>query len=45
MSITSQLKGPFDPKVISWRVGATSKDKSSGIALAYLNARDVMEAF
>lgn len=36
------LKRPFDPRQISWRVGATSKDKSKGIALAYLDARDVM---
>lgn len=37
------LKKPFDPRLISWRVGATSGDKKSGIALAYLDARDVME--
>jgi hypothetical protein len=43
MSITNQLKQPFDPSVISWRVGATNKDKSSGIALAYIDARDVMK--
>lgn len=41
--ILDQLKEPFDPKVIHWRVGATSKDKSTGIALAYLDARDVMK--
>ena len=43
LSITQRLKEPFDPKVISWRVGATAKDKSSGIALAYVDARDVMK--
>ena len=37
------LKEPFDPKIISWRVGATSGDKKSGIALAYIDARDVMK--
>lgn len=37
------LKAPFSPTLISWRVGATSRDKDKGIALAYLNARDVME--
>lgn len=37
------LKEPFDPRVISWRVGATSGDKKSGIALAYIDARDVMK--
>lgn len=45
MSITEQLKAPFDPRLIHWRVGATMKDKSKGIALAYLNARDVMKRF
>ena len=41
MSITDQLKQPFDPKVIHWRCGPTTKDKSKGIALAYVDARDV----
>lgn len=45
MSITEQLKEPFDPKIIHWRVGATTQDKSKGIALAYVNARDVMKRF
>lgn len=43
MSITEQLKKPFNPKVLHWRVGATTKDKDKGIALAYLNSRDVMK--
>jgi hypothetical protein len=41
------LKRPFDYKRISWRVGATKKDDKgtpvSGIALAYIDARDVMQ--
>lgn len=37
------LKNPFSPTLISWRCGATNGDKTKGIALAYLNARDVME--
>lgn len=41
--IIAALKEPFDPKVISWRVGATNQDKSKGIALAYIDARDVMK--
>lgn len=45
MSITEKLKKPFDPRVVHWRVGATTQDKSSGIALAYINARDVMKRF
>lgn len=42
------LRKPFDPKLISWRVGATNKKKNNGvatkgIALAYIDARDVMQ--
>lgn len=40
--ILNALKRPFDPRHVSWRVGATSKAKDRGIALAYLDARDVM---
>lgn len=39
----ADLKKPFSPMVISWRCGATNSEKTKGIALAYLNARDVME--
>ena len=39
----NKLKAPFPPELISWRVGATSKDKTKAIALAYIDARDVME--
>lgn len=39
----TKLSAPFAPDKVSWRVGATSKDKSKGLALAYLDARDVME--
>ena len=37
------LRAPFPPELISWRVGATNKDKTRGIALAYIDARDVMQ--
>ncbi len=37
------LKKPFPPEKISWRLGATNKDKTKGMALAYIDARDVME--
>ena len=43
--IFDRLKEPFDQKLIHWRVGATSGDKSKGIALAYINARDAMKRF
>jgi len=38
-----ELSAPFPASDISWRVGATNGDKSSGIALAYIDARDVMK--
>lgn len=41
--LLDKLKEPFDEKVIHWRVGATTKDKDKGIALAYIDARDVMK--
>jgi hypothetical protein len=37
------LAAPFDPAVISWRVGSLTKDKTKARALAYLDARDVMQ--
>lgn len=37
------LKAPFNPALVSWRIGPTNQDKTSGIALAYIDARDVME--
>lgn len=36
-----QLKEPFDPKFIKWRVGQLTKDKTKASALAYLDAREV----
>lgn len=51
MIITQKLKEPFDPSVVHWRVGATNAKRlggipaTKGIALAYVNARDVMKRF
>jgi len=45
IDISEMLKEPFDVKQIRWRVGATTKDNSKGIALAYIDARDVMNRF
>lgn len=47
-SITQRLKEPFPANKVHWRVGATNAKKNNGvptkgIALAYLNARDVMK--
>lgn len=41
-NIIERLKAPFPPSAISWRVGSTTKDKTKGMALAYIDARDVM---
>lgn len=43
--IARSLKRPFPAGQISWRVGATNRDKTKGIALAYIDARDVMRRF
>jgi hypothetical protein len=39
----TKLFAPFPPERVSWRVGATTGDKKSGLALAYIDARDVMQ--
>lgn len=41
-SIKHRLERPFEVSKISWRVGATTKDKTKAIPLAYIDARDVM---
>lgn len=38
----ADLKKPFPPDRLSWRVGAMTQDKTKGMALAYIDARDVM---
>ena len=38
-----KLKAPFPPEKIKWRAGATNKDKTKALALAYIDARDVMD--
>ena len=42
MNLKDELLKPFPVNRIHWRCGATTKDKSKGIALAYIDARDVM---
>jgi hypothetical protein len=39
----ASLRAPFPPDKISWRVGPTSKDKARGMALCYIDARDVQD--
>lgn len=40
-ALLEQLKQPFNPKFIKWRVGQLTKDKTKATALAYLDAREV----
>jgi len=40
--IMAALAAPFPADAISWRVGSTTGDKSKGLALAFVDARDVM---
>ena len=39
--IMHQLKNPFPPEDIEWRVGSTTQDKSKGLALAYITNRAI----
>lgn len=41
--IFERLAAPFDPSEIDWRVGSTNADKTKGMALAYIDARAVMD--
>lgn len=43
LTTSEQLRSPFPEKRIHWRVGATTGDKRKGIALAYIDARDVQQ--
>lgn len=44
-NIFAALSAPFDPAEISWRIGSTTKDKTRGMALAYVSAREVQDRF
>lgn len=37
------LAAPFPPEEVSWRLGSTSKAQKKGMALAYIDARVVMD--
>lgn len=43
MNIENELKKPFPESAIHWRIGARNKDKTMGLPLAYIDARDVMD--
>lgn len=38
-----KLRAPFPADAVSWRVGSMTKDKTKGMALAFIDARDVMD--
>lgn len=41
--IHEALSEPFAPERVHWRIGSTTQDKKRGMALAYIDARDVMD--
>lgn len=43
LSVERRFSAPFRPDVVHWRPGATTRDKTRAVALAYIDARDVME--
>jgi len=43
MDLMQQLAAPFPVSSISWRVGSTNGDKTKGMALAYIDARDAQD--
>ena len=42
-ALLKQLKNPFALKFVKCRVGATNRDKTKGVALFYIDAREVMK--
>ena len=41
----AHLAAPFDPSDVDWKPGATTRDKSKGLAMAYLSSRAVQQRF
>lgn len=42
-AIQAELAAPFPNDIVHWRVGSTNRDKTKGLALAYIDARHVMD--
>jgi hypothetical protein len=40
-TLLEQLKQPFDPRFIKWRIGQVNRDGTKATAFAYLDAREV----
>ena len=43
MTDLAALKAPFAPSCVSWRVGSVTGDGTKGMALAFINSRDVQD--
>jgi hypothetical protein len=43
INLEELLAAPFPAEAIEWRVGSTTQDKKRGMALAYIDARDVQD--
>jgi len=43
LKLLEQLGAPFAPGCVGWKPGATNQNKTKAIALAYIDARDVMD--
>ena len=43
MDMWARLAAPFPPESVSWRVGSVNKTSKRGLALAYLDSRDVQD--
>lgn len=43
MDLFQQLTAPFPPDAVSWRAQSVTRDGNKAMALAYIDARDVME--
>jgi hypothetical protein len=42
-AILAELTRPFPPQAVQWKPGATTKDKSRAMALAYVDSREYIE--
>jgi hypothetical protein len=41
--LLSELKEPFESTFVKWRIGATNKEKTKAIPLAFIDGREVMK--
>jgi hypothetical protein len=43
MAIKAELEKPFDPALVQWKPGATTKDKKRAMAMPYVESRPYMD--